>query len=119
MNERQSDTTLGIIKIHKEAIASIASLAALETEGVSRLIKKFDFDIFKFLSKKPESAIKVYIYKNQEIVLDVPLLVKYGYNIPEVAYRVQDNIQLALEKMTNMQVKQINIIVKGVERSQV
>jgi len=119
MDKEETNTSFGTIKIHRKVIASIASMACLETEGVSRLYNRFTFKIFKLLENKQENAIGVEIYKNGEISLNIPIIVKYGYNIPEVAYKVQENVQLALEKMTNMTVRYINIIVKGVERSAV
>ncbi|MCM8791750.1 MAG: Asp23/Gls24 family envelope stress response protein [Candidatus Omnitrophica bacterium] len=112
MYKEQTDTSLGYVQIDKKVISSIASISTLETEGVSRLASRFVFGIPEVIS-----TIKVNIYKNGEIGLNVPIVVKYGYNIPDVAYKVQENIQLALEKMTNMSVKYINIIVKSVERS--
>jgi uncharacterized alkaline shock family protein YloU len=119
MDKETAKTSFGIIKIHKKVIASIASISCLETEGVSRLHNRFAFKIFKFLNNKQEDAIEVDIYKNGEIGLNLSIIIKYGYNIPEVAYKVQENIQLALEKFTNMTVRYVNVTVKGVERSKV
>lgn len=119
MYKEQTITSFGSISIHKKVIASIASIAALQTEGVSRLAPKFIFNkLNELLGKKQDSSIRVYINKNGEISLNIPLVIKYDYNIPEVAYRVQENVMLSLERMTSMMVKQINIIIKGVERSE-
>ena len=44
------------------------------------------------------------------------MVIKYGYNIPDTAARVQENVRQALEKMSNLSVKDINVNVQGIER---
>jgi uncharacterized alkaline shock family protein YloU len=61
-------------------------------------------------------AIKVDIVKNEEVRVEIPLVIKYGYNIPETCARVQENVRLALEKMGNLSVRDINVNVKVIER---
>jgi len=111
-----SRTDLGVIKIHKNVIASIASLAACEIEGVKRIGGTFKSGILELLGKRALSAIKVEIDKNDEIRVGIPLVIKYDFNIPDISTRVQDNVRQALEKMTNLSVKDININVQAIER---
>ena len=61
-------------------------------------------------------AIKVDIDKNDEIRLEVPLVIKYGFNIPDIANKAQENIRNSLEKMTNLSIKYININIQSIER---
>lgn len=116
MRREESQTDLGNIRIHKKVIASIASLAAVEIEGVKRIGGDFKSGILELIGKKNLMAIKVEIDKNEEIKLDVPLVIKYGFNIPTIADKVQENIRNALEKMTNLSVRNININVRGIEK---
>jgi len=44
------------------------------------------------------------------------LIVKYGYNIPEVALKIQERVKATVEEATNLSVKDIVIKIKGVER---
>ena len=62
------------------------------------------------------TAIRISINKTEEVDVEVPLFVKYGFNIPEVASNVQENVRQALEKITNLCVKDIDINVQGIER---
>lgn len=116
MHKEESRTDLGTIRIHKNVIASIASLAVCEIEGVRRVGKDFKTGILEIVGKTNISAIKVEIDKNEEVRIDIPLIIKYGSNIPDIANRAQENVRQALEKMTNLSVKDINIIVQGIER---
>jgi uncharacterized alkaline shock family protein YloU len=112
----ESTTDLGAIKIHKDVIASIASLASLEVEGVKKIGGDFKTSIYEMLGKSQQRGIRVDIDRNDEVRLDVPVVVKYGYNITEIARRVQENIEQSLGKMTNLIIKEININVQRIER---
>ncbi len=116
MNKEESQTDLGNIRIHKNVIASIAYIAAVEIDGVKRIGGDFKSGILELIGKKALVAIKVDIDKNEEIRLEVPLVIKYGSNIPDIANKVQENIRNALEKMSNLSIKYININVQGIER---
>ncbi|MFH1888891.1 MAG: Asp23/Gls24 family envelope stress response protein [Candidatus Omnitrophota bacterium] len=116
MHREESETDLGNIKIHKNVIASIASLAASEIDGVKKIGGSFKSGLLELIGKKAQMAIKVDIDKNEEIRLEVPLVIKYGFNIPDISNRVQENIRNALEKMTSLSVKYININVQSIER---
>jgi len=118
MRRDESRTDLGMIRIHKNVIASIATLAATDIEGVKEVGRDLKTSILQMFSKHPLSSIKVEIDKNEEVRIEVPLIIKYGFNIPEVANRVQENVRAALEKMTNLAIKDININVQGIERGQ-
>lgn len=112
----ESRTDLGAIKVHKNVIASIATLAASEVEGVKRVGGNFKSGLIELVGKKFLSAINVEINKNEEVRLEVPLIVKYGYNIPDVAGKAQENIRNSIERMTSLSVKDININIQGIEK---
>ena len=116
MQGEESRTDLGAIRIHKNVIASIASLAILEIEGVKRLGGDLKSGILEIVGKKSLSPIKVEISKNEEVKVEIPMVIKYGFNIPEVANRAQESVRNALEKMTNLSIKDININVQRIER---
>jgi len=116
MQKEESRTDLGTISIHKNVIASVASLAACEIEGVKRIGGDFKTGLLELVGKKAYFAIKVQIDKNEEVNVDIPLVIKYGYNIPEVANKVQENVRRALEKMTDVLIKDIDISVQGIEK---
>lgn len=116
MHREEAQTELGSIRIHKNVIASIASLAACDIEGVKRVGGNFKSGILEMIGKKPLLAIRVDIDKNEEVKVEIPLIIKYGFNIPEIAARVQENVREALEKMTTLMIKDININVQAIEK---
>lgn len=116
MQREETHTDLGVVKIHKNVIASIASIAALEIEGVKRIGGDLKSGIIELIGKKYLSSVRVEINKNEEVSVEIPIVVKYGYNVPEIANSAQENVRNNLEKMTNLAVKEININVQGIER---
>lgn len=116
MQGEESRTDLGTIRIHKKVIASITALAAIEVEGVKRIGGDFKSGILELMGQKSPSAIYVELNKNEEVKIELPLVIKYGYNIPDVANKVQESVRNSLEKMTNLSIKDINISVQGIER---
>jgi len=116
MPEEESRTDLGQIRVHNNAISSIAAIAALDIPGVKSINKDLKSKFMSFLAGKDNSGIRVEINKNQEVRIDIPIFVKYGFNIPEISSMVQEKVRLALEEMTNLTIKDININVVGIER---
>ncbi|MBU1999115.1 MAG: Asp23/Gls24 family envelope stress response protein [Candidatus Omnitrophota bacterium] len=114
LHQHDESSDLGIVKITDKAISSIASIAAIEISGVSSLGRATA--IASWLTFKKCSPIRVSIDKNQEVHIKVPLVVKYGYNIPDVAGKVQENVRNALEKMTDLTLRDIDIIVLEIEK---
>lgn len=116
INEEESRTDLGTVRIYNGVISSIAALAALEIEGVEKIGGNLKSRILEFLGKKLQYAVNVELDKTGEAKIDIPLVIKYGFNIPETANKVQKNVRNALEKMTNLPIKDININVQAIER---
>lgn len=118
MHGEESRNDLGTIKIHKNVIASITSLAAQEIDGVNRVGGDFKSGLLKLINRRQHWVIKVEINKNEEVHIEVPIVIKYGFNIPDVANKVQESIRNSLEKMTNLSIKDIDVNVQGIERGQ-
>ncbi len=107
----------GTVKIHNNVISSIAYLATLEVDGVSRICEDIKSYILQLIGKKTKSgAIDVRPEKNDHVTIVIPVIVKYGYNIPEVALKVQDRVKSAVEESTDISLKDIIIKIKGVEK---
>ena len=55
-----------------------------------------------------------YVVKDGEIIVDVYLMVRYGYVIPETARKVQDSVSAAVSGMTGYNVHAVNVHVGGI-----
>ena len=113
---REEESTLGLIKIHREVLAQIAFETVREIEGVSRMVSSFKNTVTQLFTKGNTPGIEVSIDKNNKIKLNIYVIVEYDTNIPEIANKIQGNVKIALEKMTNLSLIDINVSVQGVER---
>ena len=116
-SQDEKRTDYGVIKIHKNVIAQVASQAAREVEGVSRISTSLFTEALRVLTKGRfvKYPIKIELKDNNEVSICVSIVVTYGVNIPNVAANVQENIKKAVEKMTGLYPADIHIKVKGVE----
>lgn len=113
----EEKSEFGTIKIHNNVIASIAYLATQEIDGVSRICDNWKSSLLLLIGKKTKcGAIDIQYEKNDNISVIIPLIVKYGYNIPEVALRVQEKVKTAVETGTDLSPRDITIKIKGVEK---
>ncbi len=108
---------LGVIKIHNNVMASIAFIAANEVEGVARVCDDVRSLVLRGLGKKTlTGAIDVRQEGSDTVNIIIPLIVKYGYNIPDIAGKVQERVRAAVEETTDITIKEVVIKIKGVEK---
>ena len=111
---RDRATDLGVVRINNEAIATIASIAALEVRGVHKVgggIKRALAEVF--FRRGASRGIKI-MMKDSEIKLVISITVEYGIDISRVADEVQDNVKRAVERMAGLIVSEVDVIVDGV-----
>lgn len=105
---------IGGVKISDDVIATIASLAASEIEGVSKMTGSMAANLTEILGKKKFSkGVKVQL-EEDTVEIDVFLSIVYGSIIQEVAEKVQENVKKAIESMTEFKVMTVNVHVQGV-----
>jgi len=104
----------GKITFAPEVIATIASLAANEVEGVEGMSGTVVEGITGMLNKKNiTKGVKVEINENVAFI-DVNVILKYGYKIHEVSVALQKNIKTTIENMTGLNVAAVNIFVQSI-----
>lgn len=105
----------GTITFANDVIATIAGLAAMDIDGVAGMSGGFVNGIAALLGKKNlTKGIKVEVGQ-VEVAVDIAVIVKYGYRIPEVAENIQNSVVKAIETMTGLKVKEVNINVLGID----
>ena len=105
---------LGNIHISEEVLAVIAAAAVLEVEGFGGLAANLGTDLAELLGKKNLSR-GIHIQVEEETVtVDLSILVKYGYTIPDVARAVQEAVASSIEATSGLPVAAVNVNVGGV-----
>lgn len=103
------------VKISDEVIAAIAGTAASQVQGVAAMSGSLVGDIGGAILGRRGSGRGVKVTsQDNDLSIDMHLSVKYGERIPEVAYKVQENVKRSIESMTDLKVTHVNIHIQGV-----
>ena len=105
---------LGNIRIADDVVKTIAAKAAADVEGVYKLAGGVVDEVSKIVGKKrPTNGIKVEVGE-VECSIEVYLVIKYGYRIPEVAEEVQKAVLEEVSKLSGLKVVEVNVYVQNV-----
>ncbi len=100
----------GTVNIAEDVVAAIVADAVKEIEGVGAMSQ----NVAEQLSgKKAIRGVRVERVEDA-VVIDLYLMARYGYAIPEVAQQVQESVTNAVAGMTGFPVKEVNVHVGGV-----
>ena len=105
---------VGEVQIADEVVAIIAGLAATEVKGVSAMAGNITNELVGKLGMKNLSKGVKIVVNPDAVSVDMALTLEYGFGIPETAKQVQEKVKLAIENMTGLQVREVNIRIAGV-----
>ncbi len=104
----------GQVQIADEVVAIIAALAATEVDGVEKMSGNITNGIINKLGMKSLSkGVKVQVIEG-EVLVDLALELKYGVSLPKVCRTVQDRVKSAIETMTGLTVREVNVKIAGI-----
>ena len=116
---RLDATSNGTVYFVSDVLATIAGLAVTEVEGVANTVGGSGSFVDMFARKAQSNSknltrgIKVDVAGN-DVTVNVTIIVEYGFPVPEVASDIQENVKKAIETMTGMNVKSVDVHVQGV-----
>ena len=113
-----NNSGIGEVQIANEVVASIAGISASEVEGVESMAGGLANELAgKFGAKNLSKGVKVEVQDDSAIV-ELAIVMKYGYNIPKTCEQVQEKVAQAINSMTGLTAKQINVRIAGVSLEQ-
>ncbi len=95
-----NDKQNGKVVYNAGILNGIVALAVEEVEGTVLISGK-------------RRGISLFIEKDG-IYADVSVIVKYGYNVPELAYRIQQSVKQNVENMTRYRVAKVDVHIQDV-----
>lgn len=95
-----NDKQKGKVVYNTSIVQNIVELAVAEVEGT-------------LPSHTKKGGVSLFLEKDG-IYVNVSVVAKYGYNIPELAYRVQQIVRQSVENMTHFKVAQVDVHVHDV-----
>ena len=100
----------GAVHIAEDVIAAIVSDAVQSIEGVGSSSQNTGEK-----KKKKKALRNVRVEQIDDMLtLDVSLMARYGYAIPEVAKKVQSAVSDAVGGMTGFPIREVNVHIGGV-----
>ena len=110
---------LGNIRIADDVVKTIAAKATADVEGVYKLAGGVVDEVSKILGKKrPTNGVKVEVGE-VECNIEIYIVVKYGYKIPEVAEEVQKNVLEEVSRLSGLKVVEVNVYVQNVKMEEI
>ncbi len=100
----------GAVMISEEVVATIAAHAVTEVEGVVSVGTKITD------KKNWVKGMKIVIGENNEMTIDCNVVIAYGQTVVTVAKAAQEAILSAVESMTGVAPKAVNVNVSGIAR---
>ncbi len=116
MTQQQKKTLqkTGKVEIDRDILLSIINLATKEINGVHSLTNSY-LPLLKKIVKPKTEGVSIKFDTNGTLNVDVYIKVYIGYNVPDIAYRVQENIKNSLSSMVGIKPGKINVHVLDVE----
>lgn len=90
----------GKITYNADIVSGIVVLSLRETDGIELIQSK-------------NKGIKL-CFEKEGVFVDVSVIAHYGYSVPELAYRIQQNIKQMVESMTKYKIAKVDIHVQSV-----
>ena len=104
----------GTVNISEEVVATIASTAAKDVDGVSALSGNIGDDIAGILGRKnANKGVRIEL-QDDGVVIECNVIAKYGCSVVEMAKNVQSAVAAAVESMTGLKVKNVAVNISGV-----
>ena len=50
-----------------------------------------------------------------EVTVQISIIIKYGYSVPDVSAKVQERVKNAIENMAGLQVRSVDVSIAGVD----
>ncbi|KFZ41076.1 MULTISPECIES: Asp23/Gls24 family envelope stress response protein [Thermoactinomyces] len=116
MNEiyEYDQNAIGKIEIAPEVIQIISGIAAASVEGVIGLSGGTAANINQLLGRKNLKK-GIHVDLGEQLAVDLSIVVQYGFSIPELGRKVQEEVKQAIENMTGLQVDQVSVKISGIK----
>lgn len=113
----KSNSTLpskGKVDIDRDILLSIINLATKEISGVHSLTNSYIPWYKRLFVKNKSEGVRIKIDNLNSVSVDIYIIVDNGYSVPDIAFRVQENVKNSLNAMVGLKAGKINVHVLGV-----
>ena len=101
-------TSLGIISISEQVLATIARDTALQINEVMSMDGRYSHGISSVIGDGDAEGVRVSI-RNKNVIIDLYICVKHGMRIPAVALQLQEAVKEDIFQYTGITVAEVNV----------
>lgn len=108
------DQSLGTIEVAPRVVEIIAGVAASEIDGVSKMYGSLANSFSELLGRSDQRRGVKITNQNENLTIDIDVYIDYGVSVPKLAAKIQDRVKQQVTLMTDLNVSEVNIHVKGI-----
>lgn len=108
------DQSLGTIEVAPRVVEIIAGVAASEIDGVSKMYGSLANSFGELLGRSDQRRGVKLTNQNENLTIDIDVYIDYGVSVPKLAAKIQDLVKQQVTLMTDLNVSEVNIHVKGI-----
>lgn len=103
----------GSINISEDVVSVMVGAAISEIAGVAGLSNTIGSEIVDFIGRKNVTKGVKVLFEEENVIVDVIVMVKFGSNISEVGANVQEAVASAIDSMTGLSCV-VNVHISGI-----
>lgn len=108
------DQSLGTIEVAPRVVEIIAGVAASEIDGVSKMYGSLANSFGELLGRSDQRRGVKLTSQNDNLTIDIDVYIDYGVSVPKLAAKIQDRVKQQVTLMTDLNISEVNIHVKGI-----
>lgn len=112
----ENKVDLGVIQVHTKVIADICSAAIMDIDGVTLSHHETLEGLASIIGIRLNTAVDVRVEPSGQVSVVVKVIVLYGMNLPETSRRIQDAVMTAVEKMADINLRDVDVSIRGINR---
>jgi uncharacterized alkaline shock family protein YloU len=105
--------TIGVVRVTRQVLSTIVINTALQIPGVVSIAPTSNQWSRLLGREQLRQGVKLTI-KDSTVAIDLYIVVSAGSNIVEVGTALQEEVASALENMTGMQIREVNVYIRDV-----
>ena len=105
------------VEIELDVIARAASASALAVNGVLALENAFSDGLAAVVGGLGYARGVRVTPEQDGCCFNIGAVIQYGENIPEIAWRLQENVKKTVEELIGVRVKKVDVLITGVRES--
>ena len=112
----ENKVDLGVIQVHTNVIADICSAAMVDIEGVALLHNEPLEGLARIVGIRLNTAVDVRVESSGQVSVVVKVILEYGMNLSETSRRIQDAVMTAVERMADINLRDVDVSIQGINR---